>query len=76
LEKLLLTRGKPEMIRVDNGPEFISDKLDGWCKDNKITLVFIQPGGPMQNAYIKRLDGSLRRGLLNAYVFNSISEVR
>lgn len=76
LEKLLVTRGKPEMIRVDNGPEFISDKLDGWCKDNKITLVFIQPGKPMQNAYIERLNGSLRRELLNAYVFKTISQVR
>lgn len=76
LEKLLATRGKPEMIRVDNGPEFISDTLDGWCKNNKVTLVFIQPGKPMQNAYIERLNGSLRRELLNAYVFKSISEVR
>lgn len=76
LEKLLATRGKPEMIRVDNGPEFISDKLDAWCKNNKVTLVFIQPGKPMQNAYIERLNGSLRRELLNAYVFKSISEVK
>lgn len=76
LEKLLFVRSKPDMIRVDNGPEFISDKLDNWCKDKKIQLVFIQPGKPMQNGYIERLNGSLRRELLNAYVFRSIKEVR
>ena len=76
LEQLLLVRSKPDMIRVDNGPEFISDKLDNWCKDNKIQLVFIQPGKPMQNAYIERLNGSLRRELLNAYVFRTIVEVK
>jgi putative transposase len=76
LNQLLLTRGKPDMIRVDNGPEFISDKLDNWCKHNKIQLIFIQPGKPTQNAYIERLNGSLRRELLNAYVFRTINEVK
>lgn len=61
------------MIRVDNGPEFISHQLDGWCKKHKIMLVFIQPK-PMQNGYIERLNGSIRRELLNAYVFNTLNE--
>jgi putative transposase len=47
-----------------------------WCKDNHITLAFIQPGKPTQNAYVERLNGSIRRELLNAYVFRSIQEVR
>ena len=76
LEELEQSRGLPEMLRVDNGPEFISHKLDVWCKERKITLAFIQPGKPTQNAYIERLNGSMRRELLNAYVFRTLDEVR
>ncbi len=76
LEQLEESRGLPEMIRVDNGPEFISHKLDAWCKDHNITLAFIQPGKPTQNAYVERLNGGIRRELLNAYVFRTLDEVR
>ena len=76
LNQLREARGLPEMIRVDNGPEFISQKLDYWCKDNKVQLIFIQPGKPMQNGYVERLNGSIRKELLNAYVFRSLNEVR
>lgn len=78
LEKLIATRGCPASIRCDNGPEFISHKLEEWCshESRRITLQFIQPGRPMQNAYIERNNGSIRRELLNAYLFNSLAEVR
>ena len=78
LERLIAERGCPANIRCDNGPEFISHKLDEWCshESRRITLQFIQPGRPMQNAYIERKNGSIRRELLNAYLFNSLAEVR
>ena len=76
LEQLKEVRGLPNMIRVDNGPEFISHRLDAWCKDHKITLAFIQPGKPTQNAYVERFNGSIRRELLNAYVFRTLNEVK
>lgn len=76
LEMLESVRGLPGMIRVDNGPEFISAQLDEWCRNKKITLVFIQPGKPMQNGYVERCNGNIRRELLNAYLFQTLDEVR
>lgn len=76
LEYLKEFRGLPKTIRVDNGPEFISVKLDQWCKEHNIQLQFIQPGRPMQNAYVERCNGNIRRELLNVYVFNTLEEAR
>ncbi len=76
MEQLEEYRGLPQMIRVDNGPEFISHKLDYWCKERKIHLMFIQPGKPMQNGFIERCNGNIRRELLNAYVFKTLDEVK
>ena len=76
LERLVVRRGKPANLRMDNGPEFISHKLEEWCTRHRITLQFIEPGKPTQNAFIERKNGSIRRELLNAYQFNSLNEVR
>ncbi|MFT2007485.1 DDE-type integrase/transposase/recombinase [Pontibacter sp. 13R65] len=76
LEYLKEFRGLPEIIRINNGPEFIPNKLECWCRENKVCLVFIQPGKPMQNAYVERCNGSIRRELLKAYVFRTLTEVR
>ena len=76
LEKLKEERGKPEQIRTDNGPEFISKTLEDWCNRNNVEHIFIQPGKPMQNALIERFNGSYRREILNAYIFTNLAEVR
>lgn len=76
LEYLKEFRGLPTMIRVDNGPEFISHKLDIWCRQHNIQLAFIQPGKPMQNGFVERCNGNIRKELLNACIFTSLNEVR
>ena len=76
LEKVIFINGKPECIRTDNGPEFISEKMRIWCEANGIKHKFIQPGKPTQNSYVERFNGSYRRAVLDAYIFRNIEDVR
>jgi putative transposase len=76
LKRSIADRGKPLNIRTDNGPEFISHQLQQWCEKNTIMMHYIQPGKPMQNAYIERKNGSFRKELLDAYLFYNLTEVR
>jgi len=76
LTTLVSRHGIPARIRVDNGPELISQVLQTWCQGRGIDLHWIQPASPTQNAYIERFNGSFRRELLNAYLFNSLRQVR
>lgn len=76
LDTIVAQRGLPANIRSDNGPEFISAVIAQWCEKNKVSWQHIQPGRPMQNAYIERKNGSMRRELLDVYIFDSIKEVR
>lgn len=76
LDRLVERYGKPERLRSDNGPEFISQALQDWCVDKKVDLHWIEPGKPTQNAYIERFNGTFRREVLNANIFSSLAQVR
>lgn len=65
----------PAYIRCDNGPEFISVRLENWARENQVELKFIQPGKPSQNGLIERLNGTLRIECLNLEWFKSISQL-
>ena len=76
LNKLKISRGLPEMIVCDNGPEFISQRLDIWSYQNNVQLKFIQPGKPVQNAYIESFNGKFRDECLNQHWFLNLDHAR
>lgn len=76
LNQIIEWRGKPQVIRSDNGPEYISHTLLNWAKQHDIRLDYIQPGKPQQNAYIERYNRTVRYDWLSHYLFESISEVQ
>ncbi len=76
MTQLIDLHGRPRAIRCDNGPELTSEAFTDWCKGQDIELRFIQPGKPDQNAYIERFNRTYREEVLNAYLFDSLDEVR
>ncbi len=72
LERLAEMRGLLRSITVDNGPEFISKALDVWAYEQGLTLRFIEPGKPQQNAYIESFNGKFRDECLNEHWFLSM----
>ena len=76
LERVIGERGSPAALRCDNGPEFTSRHLIGWCAERGIELRHIQPGKPMQNAYVESFNGRLRDECLNASWFLNMADAR
>lgn len=76
LEQVVAWRGQPQAIRLDHGPEFLADRFANWCGDRGIALRYIQPGKPNQHAFIERFNRTFRHELLDAYVFESLDQVR
>lgn len=76
LEQVVAWRGRPQALRLDNGPELIADRFMTWCAERGIELRYIQPGKPDQNAFIERFNRTYRTEVLNASVFEALDQVR
>jgi len=76
LDQVIEWRGKPKRIRSDNGPEYISQLRKDWADKNGITLDFIQPGNPQQNAYVERYNRTVRYDWLAQYISKALGRYR
>ncbi len=76
LDKAGLFHGYPKEILSDNGPEFTSNALNAWTHEKQIVQTFIDPGKPVQNAYIESFNGKLRDECLNQNLFKNLEEAK
>lgn len=76
LDRIVVTRGYPVKMRMDNGPELISLTLAHWAEEHAVILEFIKPSKPTQNAFIGRFNRIYRSEILDFYLFRTLNEVR
>lgn len=75
-ERLKAERGLPDLLRVDNGPEFLGTEFTDWAETNGMLIQYIQPGKPNQNAFIERFNRTYREEVLDLYLFDALDQVR
>jgi putative transposase len=75
-ERLQSERGLPQVLRTDNGPEFLGETFTSWAKAAGMAIQYIQPGKPNQNAYVERFNRTYRDELLDQYLFATLDDVR
>jgi len=76
LENVIQWRGKPLAIRCDNGPEYCAQAMIDWATEQQITLLYIQPGKPTQNAYVERFNRTVRHEWLDLHEFDSVEQAQ
>lgn len=76
LERLVMERGQPAELRMDNGPEFTGHALDAWAYGRQVVLQFIEPGKPSQNGCVESFNGRMRDECLNQHWFANIPHAR
>ncbi len=76
LGELFVSRGLPDYIRSDNGPEFTANAVRDWLQKLGVQTLFIEPGSPWENGYVESLNGKLRDELLNGEIFYTLTEAK
>jgi putative transposase len=76
LDQIIEWRGKPKVLRCDNGPEYVSAAIIEWANRKGIRIEYIQPGKPQQNAYVERFNRTVRYEWLAQYCFDTITEAQ
>ena len=76
LEQLAASRGLPQVLRTDNGPEFCGHAMLTWAYERGLTLRLITPGKPTQNAYVESFNGRFRDECLNEHWFTSLAHAQ
>ena len=76
LSRIVERRGKPGVIVSDHGTELTSNAILAWCAERGITWHYIQPGKPMQNAFVESFNGRMRDELLNETLFQGLYHAR
>ena len=76
LSDLFITRGVPEHVRSDNGPEFIATAVQEWIAAVGAKTAYIAPGSPWENGFVESFNARLRDELLNGEIFYSLAEAR
>src|SRR5580700_4997945 len=75
LERLAIERATPETVVSDNGTELTSCAVLRWAT-RRVAWHYIEPGKPVQNAFVESFNSKLRDECLNEYVFTSLGEAR
>ena len=76
LAELFCTRGVPNHLRSDNGPEFIANQLRQWLNRLGVKTLFIEPSSPWENGYIESFNGKMRDELLDREIFFILEETK
>jgi putative transposase len=74
LDAVGAVRGLPDVIVLDNGPELTSRAMLRWSQEHGVRLHHIEPGKPIQNAYVESFNGKLRDECLNEHDFSSLEQ--
>jgi putative transposase len=77
LDRIVARTGRrPELLRMDNGPELTAYALRDWCRFSRAGTSYIEPGSPWENPFIESFNGKLRDELLDGEIFETLLEAQ